>query len=137
MNSKRILLGGLAAAVPMFGLDVLFHALVLKDRYAFFAEVGRIVTPDRETWVILALTEVVVGLMLASAYAVARKGLGPGPRTALVVGAILGVLYGVPAHVGSVLMLNLGKGIPFYWAVLGTAQCVVGTLVAGRLYKDA
>jgi hypothetical protein len=47
------------------------------------------------------------------------------------------VLYGIPAHVNAVLVLNVGRGIPAYWALLGFTQCVVGTLVAGFLYKDA
>jgi hypothetical protein len=137
MNAKRVVLGGLVAAVVMFVLDGIGGALFTAHRYEALQRVGYFKTDPRYPFLPLwALCTIGMGLGFAWLYAVARPRLGAGPKTAALIGLVVGGMCYVPINIVHVSWYEVGRFLPLYWLVSGILFSVVGSLVAGALYKE-
>ena len=137
MNWKRIILGGVLAGLVMNVLDALTEMLVLGERYKQLQEAGVFLKEPRLPFVpIWILGLFAAGVVAAWFYAAVRPRLGPGPRTALLVGLCLGLLAHVPYNVTHAAWGMQGRFMPLVWMLGGMLQLVVGTLVAGWVYKE-
>jgi hypothetical protein len=90
MNAKRIVLGGLLAAVIISVVETLLFSVVLADAMA--ATRAEKAVPEA-SWggTLYLVTTIVLGLLLAWLYAAIRPRYGPGPMTALRAGTFLWV----------------------------------------------
>jgi len=139
MNTKRILVGGLVAAVVIGVTETLLWGVVLADAMsAAQAENGL----TEATWggSLFLVTTIVLGLMLAWLYAVMRARFGPGPVTALKAGAFLWVATWVIYYVW---LAPSGRGLLFLQPSLTTlalawelAGVVLAALAAGWIYRE-
>ena len=66
----------------------------------------------------------------------ARKGLGPGPGTALKIGFLAGFLAGSPDNFAQATWFAGGRAQPFGWMVEMWLGAILAALVAGFLYKE-
>jgi len=137
MNWKRIILGGLAAGLVMNVIDFLEELLVLGDRYKALQQQNIFLSQPRLPFVPLWILGIfAMGLILAWLYAAVRPRLGPGPKTAFMVGLACGLL----AHVAYPFCVaswgQEGRFLPMVWMVGGLVQYIFGALVAGLLYRE-
>ena len=138
VNRKQILLGALAGGVVWnlwsIGLNVLFlekHYMAgqqagffLKEpRYPFFAA----------QWI---LTLFLCAFCMAALYARVRVSCGPGPKTALQLGAVVGFIAGFPLSFANATWSPFPRMIPLGWMLEMWVGAILATLVAGWLYKE-
>jgi hypothetical protein len=137
MNRTRILVGGLVAGVVMNAIDVIANAVVLADRYAHFQETGFFLKEPRfpflPLWILMLFG---FGLGIAWLYAAVRPRLGPGPRTALLVGVVVGLMAHVMPNFAEASWAHTGRFMPLVWMIAGILECTLGALVAGALYRE-
>lgn len=137
MNWKRILIGGIVAGAVMNVLDMLVGLLVLGERYKALQDAGIYLKEPRLPFVPLWVLGIfAMGFVASWFYAVARPRLGQGPKTALLVGLALGLMSHVAYNVSAVSWGQQGRFLPTVWMLSGIVELVVGTLVAGWLYKE-
>jgi hypothetical protein len=138
MSWKRIVWGGLAAGLLMNVIDMLVGVLVLGPRYMSCQALGIFLKEPRLPFVPLWILGIFAeGLILAWLYAAVRPRLGPGPKTALLVGLAAGLLTHVPYNFSMVCWGLQGRMMPFVWMVSGIAEFILGTLLAGWIYREA
>lgn len=137
LNQARIWLGGIAGGVvwsawsffigmkqgPLY-MAMQQRGLFLKEsRYPFFA--GQ--------WILLVF---VMSILLAYLYAYSRATAGPGPKTALKIGMIVGFCAGVPGNFAQAAWSPVPRLLPLGWMLDLWAGAMLASLVAGFLYKE-
>lgn len=135
LNTGRIILGGIIGGIGMLIVGFLIHGLLLMDNYMFFAEQGSVLSEPRELGWIHYPIMILLGIPIAMLYAMCRKQMGAGPKTALIVGFLVGIM-GLGGAVPMYVYMNLGGMIPLATAVDVLLEGIVCALIAGALYKD-
>ncbi len=138
MNAKRVVTGGIAAGVAVFIVGGLANGVILMGRYQLLQKGGVYYENPRlpfypVVWLLLALG---LGLGLAWLYAAVRPRLGPGPRTAALLGLVVGLMIHTPGNVATFAWTHEGGFVAFVRLVAGLVGSVVGALVAGALYQE-
>lgn len=137
LNTTRVWLGGFAGGIIWTAWSFFIgmrqgpfyeamqkQGLFLKEpRYPFFA--GQ--------WILLIF---VMSIFLAYLYALSRATAGPGPKTALKIGMIVGFCAGVPGNFAQASWSPVPRVLPLGWMLDLWVGCILATLVAGFLYKD-
>ena len=78
----------------------------------------------------------ILAILLAHLYAWVRPTLGPGARTALKVGALVGFASGFPTNFGTATWAAIPRMFPLGWMLELWAGSILATLVAGWLYRE-
>jgi hypothetical protein len=100
------------------------QGLFLKQpRYPFFVA----------EWLLLLF---IMSILLAHLYAWSRSRLGPGPKTALTVGALVGFCAGVPGNFAQAAWSPIPRMLPLGWMLDLWIGAILATLTAGWLYKE-
>jgi len=137
VNAKRVVTGGIVAGLAIFIVDFLATGLILMERYQLLQKAGVYYQNPRlpflPVWLLLMLG---MGLGLAWLYAAVRPRLGPGPRTAALLGLVVGLMIYTPANVTTFAWTHEGGLVALGRLVAGLVGSVVGALVAGALYKE-
>ena len=137
LNTTRIWLGGIAGGVIwiawgfFIGMRVapLYEAMqkqglfLKQSRYPFFA--GH--------WILLVF---VMSILIAYLYAWSRATAGPGPKTALKIGMIVGFCAGFPSNFAQATWSPIPRMLPLGWMLELWIGAILATLVAGFLYKE-
>jgi hypothetical protein len=137
VNTARVWMGGIAGGVVwnawsfFIGMrqGPLYEAmqkqgLFLKEpRYPFFA--GQ--------WILLVF---VMSSLLAYLYAWGRATAGPGPKTALKIGMMVGFCAGVPGNFAQAAWSPVPRVLPLGWMLDLWVGSILAALVAGFLYKE-
>lgn len=134
VNIGRILLGGTLAGIVTVFIGFAIHGGVLSSHYMYFQSTGSVLKEPR-MMPLQMLTQVLSGIFLAMIYVAGRKHFGAGPKTAIVMGLLVG-LVSLPGITAIYSFYNLGGMIPLMTLVGNILECIVGMLVAGALYKD-
>lgn len=137
MQPKRLLISGIAAAVVMWVVDFIANGIVLAERYKSLQEAGYFLSKPRLPFFPLWTLETLgLGIGLAWIYAAVRPRLGAGPKTALTVGVVLGLMMYVPGNLAQASWSAVGRFVPLVWLVFGVIGTTGAALVAGALYKE-
>lgn len=136
IDTKRWLLGGLAAGVLIWLIEGLASMLYMEDMKAAMEPHGLSMDMSAGAFVIASIVSLLAGLTIVFIYAMARARLGPGPRTA--------VVAGVAFFLGSTLVSILGWSMLglfparmlVTWAVVGLVEVVLAALLGGYVYKE-
>jgi hypothetical protein len=137
LNKSRIWLGGIAGGVVWVAWGFLVgmrqaplyeamqkQGLFLKEpRFPFFAA----------HWILMIF---VMSVLIAYLYAWARATAGPGPRTALKIGMIVGFCAGVPDNFAQAAWSPIPQLLPLGWMLDMWIGAILAAVVAGFLYKD-
>ncbi len=137
VNRKRILLGALAGGMvwtlwsigvyaflmPYYEAGQLAGTFLTEPRYPFFG--GQ--------WVLMFF---VLAYFMASLYSRVRVSCGPGPKTALQLGAVVGFIAGFPISFANATWSPFPRIIPLGWMLEMWVGAILVTLVAGWLYKE-
>jgi len=78
----------------------------------------------------------VMAILMAYLYASARATLGPGPKTALKLGLIVGFMAGFPGNFGQATWSPIPRIFPLGWMLEMWVGAALASLVAGFLYKE-
>ncbi len=137
MQPKRLLISGLAAGVVMAVVDFIANGVVLAERYKMLQQAGYFLPAPRlpffPLWILM---ELALGIGVAWIYAAVRPRLGPGPKTALTVGVVLGLMIYLPGNLAQASWSPVGRFVPLVWLIFGLIGTIAGALVAGALYKE-
>ena len=140
INWKRVHLGTLAGGVVWSIWSMTVNTLVLGPRYMAGQKAGVLLATPRYTvggflgmWFLMLF---VLSSILSWLYALLRGPLGPGPKTALQIGLLVGFAAALPMNWSVVNWTYVGRFIPFWWMVDLWVGSVLAALVAGWLYKD-
>src|SRR5262249_912003 len=98
ISAKRGLLGGVVGGVVFSVIDCAFQFGLLMHRYQALQERGIFYKQPRipffvGAWFVILFLSSIAGTWF---YAAARDKLGPGAKTAVIIGLILGLLMGLP-----------------------------------------
>jgi hypothetical protein len=136
IDTKRWLLGGLAAGVLIWLVEGLASMLYMEDMTAALDAHGLSMEMSAGAVAASVLMSLLAGLTIVFIYAMARARLGPGPRTAVVAGVVF--------FVGCTLLSILGWGmLGLYpvrmlatWAAIGLVEAVLAALLGGYVYRE-
>ena len=135
INGKRIVLGGIVAAVIVNVGEGLLGLLLRKDYEAAIRALGIHMEPDLATLLPIAWS-VVVGILAIWLYAAIRPRYGPGPRTAVRAGL---ALWAFSTVTFSVAMASL-RIFPARLMAIATAwslvEIIVAVVVGASLYRE-
>ncbi len=134
INLNRVLLGGLVAGIVMDFVGAIVHMAILKSYYLYFRGMGSVLNQPRLMAVQILLT-VLSGIPVAFLYAFARKQIGPGPKCAVIVGCLVG-LMSAPYAMAEYSYYNMGRMIPAMTFVDYFVAAIAGAFIAGMIYKD-
>jgi hypothetical protein len=137
LNTTRVWLGGIAGGVVWSAwsfcvgmrLGPFYEAmqkqgLFLKEsRYPFFAA----------HWIVLVF---VMSILIAYLYAWSRATAGPGPKTAVKIGMMVGFCAGVPGNFAQASWSPVPRILPLGWMLDMWIGAILAALVAGFLYKE-
>ncbi len=137
MNYGRIVLGGIVGGVAYNAVSILVNVLVLGGRYHILQTQGVFRKEPRLPFLpIYVLLLLVLSIGLVWLYAAARPRLGPGPRTALTVGLVVGSIAALP-HALSQYCWSYAGGVTSLWQGIETiAGSAAATLVGAFLYRE-
>ena len=146
INTRRVWLGALVGGLAFFAWSMIMEfgvsaALVgaTRRRIAFaagwFLQVPRV--PAGVALTVWTLSLFVIAGGLAWLYAAMRATVGAGPRTALLLGLIVGFAAGFPLEFMHAAFQPLSARYALIWMVEMGVGCVVAALAAGWTYRDA
>ncbi len=135
INGKRIVLGGIVAAVIVNVGEGLLGLLLKRDYEAAIRALGIRMEPDLATLLPIAWS-FVVGILAIWLYAAIRPRYGPGPRTAVRAGL---ALWAFSTVTFSVAMASL-RIFPARLMAMATAwslvEIIVAVVVGASLYRE-
>ena len=133
INVGKVIVGGIVAGIVMNGIDFVINTMIMKDQLAASMAARNITAePNIATMVTL---DFAMALILVFTYACIRTRFGPGPKTAIVAGLIVGM----SANVLAAYFAGMGF---FGWhlygqmAALATGNMLVSALVGCAVYTE-
>ena len=141
INTKKVIIAGLAAGVVLAILDFIMNGFLFADRMvaemnAFKPGMGDVMKEmDTNTMIGFIIMDLVIGMLLAYTYAAMRPRFGPGAKTSIIAAMILWI-FGTIVSANYLVMGMMSKGL--WWTIgLSYLICLVITaLVAGALYSE-
>lgn len=138
LNRARVWLGGLAGGAVWVGWSFVVEAVYLGHRYQAAQASGQFLKESRypfflPQWIVMTL---VLGVVMAHLYAWSRVTLGPGPKTALKLGFLVGFVAGFPNAFSQASYLPIARAFPLAWMLELWVGAILATLVAGYTYKE-
>ena len=140
INYRRVVVGALAGGVVWSVWSMIVNAGILGRIYQAEEAAGHLLTQPRYGTAMF-LTSWFVTLFLLSGigawlYAAVRSTRGAGPRTALMVGGLLGFTAGFPINLSVAAWAPVIRTVPLWWMLDLWVGAILATLVAGWLYRD-
>jgi hypothetical protein len=137
LNTTRIWLGGIAGGVAWTAWSF-FVGRRLAPAYAEMQRVGLFLKEPRYPmfaahWLLIIF---VMSILIAYLYAWTRATKGPGLKTALKIGMIIGFCAGVPGNFAQSAWSPVPQILPLGWMLDMWGGAILAAVVAGFLYKD-
>jgi hypothetical protein len=138
INKPRVLLGAIGGGVVWTILSFVINGVLLKARYEQEKAAGHFLATPRYSWFPLGWIVMlfVLAWVVAILYAAARSACGPGPKTALGVGMMVGFASGFPGNFAMATWSPLSRMFPLCWMIEMWLGAVLAALVAGWLYRE-
>ena len=137
VNTGRLIQGGLLAGLVINVVCFLGMALLWGKKLMAEQQAGHILTrprfPFAPAWMVLMF---VMGFALVWLYAAVRTRLGPGPKTAITVGIVAGILSGVPDNLANAAWGVSGRYLPTMWMIERIVAFALGSLIGAWRYKE-
>ena len=136
INYGKVITGGLVAGLVMNVLDYVLNNYLMKSQFEA-VNAARNIDPEVAAAAIPAyiVIDFVFGLLAVFTYAAIRPRFQPGPNTAIIAGAILGIA-------GSLVAALFTAGGFFPWSVwtmasaISLVNCCLGTMAGAALYNE-
>ncbi len=138
INYGRVLLGGLVAGVVANACDTVIGMFIMADDMQRMVQrlgLDQRVFTSTSTMVTWAVVDFIYATLIVWTYAAVRPRLGPGPVTAMIVGAVLCgavtvVLFGFQ-QMGVFTIDSFIKN-----AVLSFATALLASVAGAKVYRD-
>lgn len=140
LNRSRIWQGGVVGGLVWIVWSLIVNMFVIgRGRYAAMQSAGLFLKEGRYRafevqWILMLF---VLAILFAHLYAWVRPTLGPGPKTALKIGAIVGFASGFPTNFGTATWAVIPRIFPLGWMLELWVGSILATLVAGWIYKES
>jgi hypothetical protein len=140
LNRRKIWLGGAAGGFLWIIWSLIVNMFVIgSGRYEAMQSAGLFLKEPRYRafevqWILMLF---ILAILLAHLYVWVRPTLGPGPKTALKVGALVGFASGFPTNFGTATWAVIPRIFPLGWMLELWVGSILATLVAGWIYKDS
>jgi len=137
MNYGRIVLGGIVGGIAYTIVSIVVNMAALGARYELLQGKNVFRAEPRLPFLpiyILLLLAVSIGLVWL--YAAARTRLGPGPKTALTVGLLVGLIAAVPHALAQYCWSYVGGFVSLWQGIEVIVGSVLATLVGGWMYRE-
>ena len=138
INKKRVVLGVFAGGVAWGIWSTVVNAVILSSQYLAAYDAGQLIKGGRYP---LFLLYWFVGLFLFTyiltwIYLSLRVTLGPGPKTALRVGFLVGFAMAFPLNLIVATWVPISRSFPLWWMLDLWVGAILATFVSAWLYKD-
>ena len=138
VNKKRVALGVLVGGVVWGVWSAVVNAVILSPHYIAAYEKGELIKGGRYP---LFLAYWFVGLFLFTyiltwIYLSLRVTLGPGPKTALRVGFLVGFAIAFPINLSVAAWVPIDRAFPLWWMLDLWLGSILATFVSAALYKE-
>jgi len=136
INISRLITGGVIGGVAMLAIMFFVHAMLLHEEYLLLEEWGTMRSDHNLQGELFHHMSVIFsGIPLSFLYVLVRDKVGAGPGTAVKVG-ILAWMICLPGFFMLYAFYNAGTLVPVATAAGSLAASIVGTVIAGSIYKD-
>jgi len=138
VNKKRVALGVVVGGVVWCVWSMLVNALILASHYEAAQNAGQLLKAPRYS---MFMVYWFVGLFLFTyilmwIYLSLRVTLGPGPKTALRVGFLVGFAIAFPVNLTVATWIPISRAFPLWWMLDLWVGSMLATFVSAALYKD-
>jgi peptidoglycan/LPS O-acetylase OafA/YrhL len=141
INTKRVIIAGLAAGLVMNILDFIMNGFIFADRMtaemnAFKPGMGDAMAQmDTNTMIGYVIMDFVLGMLIAYTYAAMRPRFGAGPKTAIIAAVVLWIFAGI-ISANYLIMGMMSQGLWWSVAIAYMVCLIIAALVAGAVYKE-
>lgn len=140
VNVKSVVLGTLAGALAWLVWTSVMTMSFLAPVYSTEQKAEHIFAIPRYgalpfflSWILVILG---ISLIANWLYTIARTVLGAGPRTALLIGAALGLAASAPVNLSVSSWIQVSPTIPLFWAIDVWGGITLATLVGAFCYRE-
>ncbi|MGA2482789.1 MAG: hypothetical protein ABSF92_06700 [Candidatus Acidiferrales bacterium] len=135
INWVRVLLGGLLAGVILNIFDWVVNGMVLKHQWeAAMQALGR--PMPKSAMAVFVVCDFILGIGAIWIYALARPRLGPGPKTALLIGLGYWVLISAVSTAATGAMGLFPCRLLIIGTVAGLVAILVASVAGALVYKE-
>jgi hypothetical protein len=137
INTARVWIGGIAGWVVWSAWDF-FIGMRQVPFYAAMQKQGLFLKESRYPWFPAHWIGLifVMSILIAYLYAWSRATAGPGPKTALKIGMLVGFCAGVPGNFAQAAWSPIPRILPLGWMLDLWGGATLAAVVAGFLYKE-
>ena len=138
VNRKRIALGAVAGGVAWTVWTMIVNVGILGPRYEVAQKAGQLLKEPRYAFFLPAwiVTIFLVSCVVTWLYASVRATLGPGPRTALLLGLSVGFAAAFPLNLSTATWAPFDRAFPLWWMLDVWVGIILAVMVGGWLYKE-
>jgi hypothetical protein len=138
VNTRRVALGAVVGFVVWALWSTLINLVVLMPRFEAATKSGQMLAEPRYKLFVLYwfIALFIISYILAWLYASVRATRGAGPKTALLVGALVGFAISFPENLTTATFSPMERFIPLMWMLDLWVGSILATLVAGFLYRE-
>lgn len=138
LNMRRVLIGALGGTVIWIAWSMVVEYGVMMKRYPEAMSANLLLEYPRYPWFFFGwiVTFFLLSWILAWLYANLRQILGPGPRTALKIGLMVGFAAGFPMAFVLAAWSTLDRFFPAWWCMELWVGAFLSVIVSGWLYKE-
>jgi hypothetical protein len=141
VNTRRVLLGALAGGVVWNIWSVIINTAVLSARYQAAQQAGTFLKQPRYPYPLFITVWIemlfVLAFVVSWLYASARATIGAGPKTAAIIGLLIGFAAGFPTNFATATWAPVSRHFPLWWMLELWVGAILAALVAGFIYHDA
>jgi hypothetical protein len=139
VNKKRVAIGVVVGGLVWSIWSGIVNTAILGTHYAAAQNSGALLRAPRYP---LFLAYWFIGLfiftyILTWIYLSLRETLGPGPKTALRVGFLVGFAIAFPINLSVAAWVPIERVFPLWWMIDLWVGSMLATFVSAALYKDA
>jgi hypothetical protein len=136
IDPSRLLLGGLAAGVILNIGEFLLNEVLFKTQLEETVARLHIQRPGIVFNSLASALTLLLGIVIVFLYALIRSRLGPGPKTALVAGAVVWFCIYFYSGILTSVLLGLRKDLLLIGLVWGAFEYSLAALGGAALYRE-
>ena len=138
IKQGRVWLGALVGGIVWMLWSYTVNTVMLGRAYMEAQAAGQLLAQPRYPLFILywLFTLILVSAVIARLYAHLRQTMGPGPKTAVKLGLLVGFCAGFPLALCVASWSPISRNIPLWWCLDLWVGACISALISGWLYRD-
>jgi len=138
INQGRVWLGALVGGIVWWLWSYGVNMAMLGKLYAEAQKNGQLLAQPRYNLFILywLITLIILSAVIARLYGHLRQTMGPGPKTALKIGLMIGFAAGFPMSLSMATWGTFPRTMPLWWCLDLWVGACVSAVISGWLYKE-